>query len=161
MINFTLISWSPDGKWIAFADVAPEEEHARIYLLSTETLETKQIPISPTCIGEGLPAFSHNGEYLAYWCLRGGYEAVLYSLPIRGGQPKMISPFRAFPNGLTWSADDEKLIYSLFLEMGSQVNSVKLLSQMGRRNSLPSQEAQCCPTVSSRGDKLAFSSSFH
>ena len=69
--NFTLISWSPDGKWIAFADVAPEEEHRiRIYLLSTETLETKQIPISPKCVGEGLPAFSHNGEYLAYWCFR-------------------------------------------------------------------------------------------
>jgi Tol biopolymer transport system component len=109
---FTPINWSPDGKWIAFADSASEEELARIYLLSMETLETTQIPISPMCIGEGLPAFSHNGEYLAYWCLRGGYDAVLYSLPIRGGQPKTVSSFRAFPKGLTWSADDEKLIFA-------------------------------------------------
>ena len=72
LFSTSLISWSPDGKWIAFADAAPEEEHARIYLLSTETLEAKQIPINPMCVGEGLPAFSHNGEYLAYWCFRGG-----------------------------------------------------------------------------------------
>ena len=113
-VNFSLISWSPDGTWIAFADVPPENEHARIHLLSTETLETRQIPINPMCIGEGLPAFSHSGDHLAYWCLRGGFDAVLYSLPIRGGQPKTISSFRAFPNGLTWSADDERLIYSAF-----------------------------------------------
>jgi Tol biopolymer transport system component len=68
--EFALISWSPDGKWIALADVAPEEEHAKIYLLSTETLETTRIPTSPMCVGEGLPEFSHNGEYLAYWCFR-------------------------------------------------------------------------------------------
>ena len=45
-----------------------------MYLLSTETLETKRIPNSPKCVGEGLPAFSHNGEYLAYWCFREAYE---------------------------------------------------------------------------------------
>jgi hypothetical protein len=39
---------------------------------------------------------------------------VLYSLPMRGGLPKKISPSLAFPNGLTWSADDERLIYSLY-----------------------------------------------
>ena len=112
--------------------------------------------ISPKCLGEGLPAFSHNGEYLAYWCFRSERsEAVLYSLPIRGGQPKTISPFRAFPNGLTWSADDKKLIYSLnSLEVGSPMNSVKLLSRMGRRNSLPSQEVQCCPQFRPRATNL-------
>jgi DNA-binding winged helix-turn-helix (wHTH) protein len=156
-INFTLISWSPDGKWIAFADVTPGEEHARIHLLSTETLEIKQVPISRKCAGEGLPAFSHNGEYLAYWCfLSGNGEAVLYSLPIPGGHPKTISSSLYFPNGLTWSADDEKLIYSSIpLEMGtSQLNSVKLLSRMDRRNNLSSQEVRCCPQFLPRATNL-------
>jgi Tol biopolymer transport system component/DNA-binding winged helix-turn-helix (wHTH) protein len=160
-LNFSLISWSPDGTWIAFSDEASEDEHERIYLLSTETLETKQIPINPTCIGEGLPRFSHNGEYLAYWCLRGGYDSVLYSLPIRGGQPKTISSFRAFPNGLTWSADDEKLIYSLH-SLGSGLSNE--LGEVAVENGSPKQlgfaGSAMLPTVSSRGNKLAYSSGF-
>jgi Tol biopolymer transport system component/DNA-binding winged helix-turn-helix (wHTH) protein len=158
---FTPINWSPDGKWIAFADSASEEERARIYLLSMETLETTQIPINPTCIGEGLPAFSHNGEHLAFWCLRGGYDAVLYSLPIRGGRPKTISSFRAFPRGLTWSADDEKLIYSLkSLGSGLSEELGEVTVESGSTKQLAFAGSATLPTVSPRGDKLAYSSLF-
>ena len=157
--NFTLISWSPDGKWIAFADGAPEGEHPRIYLLSMETLEARQIPINPMCIGEGLPAFSHNGEYLAYWCLRGAYDAVLYSLPIQGGQPITISSFRAFPRGLTWSADDKKLIYSLNpLGSGLSYELGEVTVENGSPKQLAFAGSAQLPTVSPKGDKLAFSS---
>jgi Tol biopolymer transport system component/DNA-binding winged helix-turn-helix (wHTH) protein len=159
--NFTLISWSPDGKWIAFADVAPGEERASIHLLSIETLETKQVPISPKCAGEGLPAFSHNGEYLAYWCFLGeNGAAVLYSVPIRGGQPKTISPILAFPNGLTWSADDEKLIYSRYTtgngNLTSELGEVTVANGLTKQPAFAGSAMQ--PTVSSRGDEFAYSS---
>jgi Tol biopolymer transport system component len=159
--DFAFISWSPDGKWIAFADLLPSEERERIYLLSTETLETRQIPINPMCIGEGLPAFSHNGQDLAYWCLRRAFDAVLYSLPIRGGQPKTISSFRAFPNGLTWSADDEKLIYSLS-SLGSGLSNElgEVTVENGSTKQLAFAGSAILPTASSRGDKLAYSSLF-
>src|SRR5450755_37382 len=110
--NLAPISWSPDGKWIAFADRLQSGEDARIYLLATETLETRQIPITPMCVSEAIPAFSHNGEYLAYWCFRSDDEGALYSLPLPDGKPKMIAPFLIDPTGLTWSADDQKLVYS-------------------------------------------------
>ena len=157
--DFTLISWSPDGKWIAFADGAPEETHPRIYLLSMETLEARQIPINPMCMGEGLPAFSHSGEYLAYWCLRTPYDAVLYSLRIQGGQPITISSFRSFPTGLTWSADDKKFIYSLN-SLGGGLSDE--LGEVTVENGSPKQLAfpgsAMLPTVSPKGDKLAYSS---
>ncbi len=161
--HFSIISWSPDGKWLALADVLPGEEDIIVgrYLLSTETLETKQIPNSPQCIGEGLPAFSHNGEYLAYWCLRKPYDAVLYSLPIRDGQPKTISSFRAFPNGLTWSADDEKLIYSLnSLGSGLSDELGEVTVENGSTKQLAFAGRAMLPTVSSKGNKLAYSSLF-
>ena len=133
----------------------------RIHLLSIETLETKQIPISPKCVGEGLPAFSHNGEYLAYWCFLGeNGAAVLYSVPIRGGQPKTISPFLAFPNGLTWSADDKKLIYSRYTtgngNLTSELGEVTVANGLTKQLAFAGSAMQ--PTVSSRGDKLAYSS---
>ena len=161
--DFSIISWSPDGKWLALADVLPEEEDVMVgrYLLSTETLETKQIPNSPKCISEGLPAFSHNDEYLAYWCLRTAYDAVLYSLPIRGGQPKAISSFRAFPDGLTWSADDEKLIYSLSsLGSGFSEELGEVTVENGSTKQLAFAGSAMLPTASSKGNKLAYSSLF-
>jgi len=161
--QFSIISWSPDGKWLALADALPGKEDIIVgrYLLSTETLETKQIPNSSKCLGEGLPAFSHNGEYIAYWCLRTAYDAVLYSLPIRGGTPKAISSFHAFPNGLTWSADDEKLIYSLN-SLGSELSDElgEVTVENGSTKQLAFAGSAILPTVSSKGNKLAYSSLF-
>ena len=153
---FPSISWSPDGKWIAFADCLPEGEHAGIYLLSTETGETERIPNSAKCLDKVQPAFSHSGEDLAYWCERSVNVAVLYSLPLQGGEAKMISLFRDFPSGLTWSADDKELIYSLW--HGMPATSAKLPSQMVQSSRLPSQGTQSCPQFRPKG-QLAFSSS--
>jgi DNA-binding winged helix-turn-helix (wHTH) protein len=107
--DFTPISWSLDGKWIAYADRLQSEENVRIYLLSTETLETKQIASNPMCVSQGLPAFSHNGEYVAYWCFRNHSQASLYSLQLADGKPKMVAPLWVTrPTGLTWSAGRQK-----------------------------------------------------
>ena len=154
----SIISWSPDGKWIAFADLR-SEEHARMSLLSVETSEERQIPMNPMCIREGLPSFSHNGKYLAYWCLRNPNDAILYSLLIPGGQPKTISSVRAFPTGLTWSAKDEKLIYSLHtLESGRADRLGEVTVENGTKRQLALAGSAMLPTISPSGAKLAYSS---
>ena len=154
--HFSIISWSPDGKWIAFSDLLPKEEHAMIYLLSTETMETKRIPSDPECLGEGQPAFSHNGKYLAYWCFRREDEFSLNSLALPDGQPKVLSHVAGSINGLTWSADDKKLIYAhttlepfVLGEVTVANGSLRQLAFAGNAE---------LPTVSAKGDKLAFTS---
>ena len=154
--DFTFISWSPDGKWIALADLLPEEEHARVYLLSPETLESKQIPNDPKCLGQGQPAFSHSGEYLAYWCYRSPNESGLYSLPLAGGKAKIVSSVLGLPAGLTWSADDKELIYSLDDGLTRELGEVTVANGSVRRLTFAGNAG--LPAVSSRGDKLAFSS---
>jgi Tol biopolymer transport system component len=121
-----------------------------------ESLETRQIPISPMCVIEGLPAFSHNGGYLAYWCFRNNYEGTLYSLRLPDGKPKMIAAFWQ-PNGLTWSADDKKLIYSLYKARGSnELGEVTVANGLVKRLALEGSAVR--PAVSPKGDKLAYSS---
>ena len=157
--DFATVSWSHDGRWIAFTDLALPEEHTRISLLSMDTFEAKQIPGNPECIREGLPAFSHTGGYLAYWCLRRPFDAVLYVLPIGGGRPRALSTFRAFPSGLTWSADDERLVYSgnsLGSGSSSELGQVNL--KTGSTKQLEFARSAQQPAVLPRGDKLAYSS---
>jgi Tol biopolymer transport system component len=87
------ISWSPDGKWIAFTDSLPTGDAAeaainppqRIFLLSPESLESKQISHADGCIHDGMPAFSHDGKQLAYLCLLdpGNWKNGIYSIPWR------------------------------------------------------------------------------
>jgi len=159
-LSLSMISWSPDGKWIAFSEKLAEEGEVKgMYLLSTETLETKNIPISPECDRRGMPAFSHNGEYLAYWCFRNvNDEARLYSASLPNGKPKMIASFRAFPNGLTWSADDNRLIYSLWNMSSNELGEVTVANGSVKRLDFAGSASQ--PTVSSKGDELAFRTSY-
>jgi Tol biopolymer transport system component/DNA-binding winged helix-turn-helix (wHTH) protein len=151
----SIISWSPDGRWIAFNNV-PRDGHAVMSLLSTEELETDRLLNGANCLEQGQPAFSHGGEYLAYWCFRTEGEAGLYSLPLPDGKPKMIGPLRAWPQGLTWSADDEKLIYSDWNTRSYQLGEVTVATGSVKRLAL--EGSAQLPTVSPKGDKLAYSS---
>jgi dipeptidyl aminopeptidase/acylaminoacyl peptidase len=53
------ISWSADGKWIAYVDSIPNT----VKLLSVESLENKRLPHTPDCVQAGMPAFSHHGNH--------------------------------------------------------------------------------------------------
>jgi Tol biopolymer transport system component/DNA-binding winged helix-turn-helix (wHTH) protein len=153
---YLTISWSPDGKWIAFSDWLPADDHTGIYLLSPKTGESERIPNEAKCPAQVEPAFSHRGEFLAYWCWRD--DAVfLYSLPVQGGEPEMVSMFRDCPSGLTWSADDKELIFSLWNGYSS-VRFGKVTVADGSVKPVSVAVNGELPTVSPRGDKLGYGS---
>ena len=150
----TNVSWSSDGKWIAFTDVGPDDDHGRIYLYSTETSEFRKLESPPGCPSNVTPAFSHRGDRLAYWCVRSIGEAALYSREVPEGKPQMIRAFRNYPNGLTWSADDTELIYSMG-QSYSEMSEIELTH--GSVKSLPFALSAEYPTVSPKSNQLAFS----
>jgi Tol biopolymer transport system component len=70
-----VVSWSPVGHWIAFADEAggaadakPKERGPNaIYVISPQTLEPRQLTFpSPDDVGDSAPTFSPDGETLAF-----------------------------------------------------------------------------------------------
>lgn len=55
------------------------------------------------CFGEGNPAFSHNGQYLAYWCFRNDYEATIYSFSLLDGLRITVQLINAADGHHLWS----------------------------------------------------------
>ena len=105
----------------------------------------------------GTPTFSHSGEYLAFWCLRSMNEFGLYSMQFSSGQSRMISILHGFPSGLTWSADDRRLIYADANAHGG-LDEVTVASGSVKRIEIAG--GPLLPNVSSQGDRLAFNSFF-
>jgi Tol biopolymer transport system component/DNA-binding winged helix-turn-helix (wHTH) protein len=151
------ISWSPDGKWIAFNDPLPNEAKDRLFLLSMETLEVRQIPHNPKCLHEGEPIFSHKGNELAYVCVHSMNEFEMYSVSPWGGEPRRISAVSAVV-GFSWSADDSSLVISEQFKDDLGLAEINVKDGSSRR--LDFAETASWPAVSLAGDKLAYSSAF-
>ncbi len=160
------IVWSPDGKWIAFGgSLLPADKHW-LRLLSLETLESREIHHAEGCLAENWPAFSHSGKQLAYLCLLNAddKEFGIYTVPSSGGPPTLVTHFTtglAWPQGIAWTADDRRLILSR-PHVGDdwELDEVTLADSSLRKLSF-GQDA-LSPTISAKGDKLAFAAgSFH
>jgi serine/threonine protein kinase/Tol biopolymer transport system component len=161
------ISWSPDGKWIAFGEPDPAGSTDRNYLLSLETLETRQITPNPKCALEALPTFSHAGDRLAYVCIYSGRVSsisrsfvaggfALYSVDPLGGAPKLITEYSTVAWGFAWSADDSRLLFPQPTDAGYVLNEVTLADGLVRR--LDFAVSASWPAVSSKGGKIAYGS---
>src|SRR2546428_10593067 len=60
------LSWSPDGKLLAFSDRAARNERASIFLLSLDSLEVRKLTLPPRSRGASNPSFSPDGQTLAF-----------------------------------------------------------------------------------------------
>src|SRR5262249_9796455 len=61
------VSWSPDGKLLAFTGPIIEEEEFAMYLLSVESGEKRKLTSSPSkSWDDGHPAFSPDGRTIAF-----------------------------------------------------------------------------------------------
>ena len=164
------ISWSADGKWIAYPDdTAPggpagdvlSTDPSRIYVLSAETLESRQIPHAEECLVEQEPVFSHSGDRLAYVCLlkTNDFEFGIYSLSLSDSTPKLLAKLTtgwAHPLGIAWAADDKSIIISRpRLGNDFELDEVTLTDGVFRK--LPFGQDACCPAISNKGDRLAYS----
>jgi Tol biopolymer transport system component/DNA-binding winged helix-turn-helix (wHTH) protein len=164
----TPLDWSPDGKWIAFQDALPPDNLSRLYLLSPETLESRQIPHAPECLAEGSPAFSHDGKHLAYTCVQNmeHRESRIYTVAISDGQLNPITTVGGTITGswgplmgLAWTADDKKLIFPGGLVSGGTGEIYELTELTladGSLRGIRLGQSAIWPTMSKRGDKLAY-----
>lgn len=107
------LSWSPDGKTLAFSEESSAGDAYNISMLSVESLEKRKLtsPIA-THYGDFFPAFSPHGKTLALRRSRVGFVGDIYLVPIAGGEPKRLTFDDAGINGLDWTPDGKDIVFS-------------------------------------------------
>lgn len=151
------ISWSPNGKSIAFSDLPPDGRQERLYLLSLETLKDTEIPHAADCLYEALPAFSHDGKQLAYNCAMNSLEEGIYRVATEGGAPKRIATISGWPSSNAWTGDDHRLVFTVDHGGGGELFELTVANGSSRK--LPFGRGYAWPAISRKGDKLAFTNS--
>lgn len=157
------LSWSPDAKWVAYGDTVGGKFGDRMFLLSMETMESRQVPHNPECDHEANLIFQHKGGTLAFLCVRTTEDLALYSVPLAalGGTPKFIASVPNFIAGMTWSSDDTRLIFSQASRYeGGWLDEVTVADGRVRRLPIPpGDDHPEWPAISPSGKGLAYSSS--
>jgi len=114
------LAWSPDGRFIAFTYREPKEEPFKIFLVSPDTLARHPLT-SPSAenLGDFNPAFSPDGQSVAFVRQRSPVSADIYIVPITGGEPRRLTFDNVPLSGLAWTADGREIIFSSVREGGS------------------------------------------
>jgi Tol biopolymer transport system component/DNA-binding winged helix-turn-helix (wHTH) protein len=116
------VSWSADGKWLAFAKRSPSttkadspSSHFSIHLVNVETTEERVLPLpSHDCVNVWEPAYSPDGKYLASVCVLTGGVAKIYLQTADGNGAREVVGAKSADGfaGIAWAADNQSLLYS-------------------------------------------------
>jgi len=110
------LSWSPDGKWLAFAEKPSEGQPAHIVRLSLETLERERLTTPPEhSQGDHSPALSPDGTLLAFVrsSAGDGRNSDLWVQPVEGGQPRQLTNGSYdFCHSLAWTPTGKEVVFT-------------------------------------------------
>jgi len=106
---FGRLSWSPDGKSLAFSDRPSSNAPTSIYLLSLDTLAVRKLT-SPGLPGDYNPAFSPDGRTLAFSRASQGVTSI-YTMAAEGGEERRVISGSQYGWGLAWTADGRDIVF--------------------------------------------------
>ena len=106
---FGRLSWSPDGKMLAFSDRLTSKDPTSIFLLSLDTLAVHKLT-SPGLPGDYNPAFSPDGRMLAFDRGSQGITSI-YLMSAEGGEERQLISGSQYGWGLAWTADGGDIVF--------------------------------------------------
>jgi Tol biopolymer transport system component len=151
-----VVAWSPDGKYLAYLDRSSPRNPFGIWLLSVETLERRQVTSPPQQnIPDSAPAFSPDGQILAFIRESSAYVTDIYLVPVGGGEPKRLTFNNHDIAGLTWTADGREIVFTSYSGGEYGFWRIPVAGGTPERLSLGGNNS-CCPTISRQGHRMAY-----
>jgi Tol biopolymer transport system component len=153
------LSWSPDGKYLAFSGQPGPRQANGIFLLSIETLEARQLTTPPEgFLGDSTPALSPDGKLLAFVRGASSRDVELYVMPASGGEPKRLTFDNRSVRSLAWTGDSQWMVFASWFR---GLRLWKLAASGGTPQPLDiGQDFASTVAVSRTGDRLAYSQEF-
>jgi Tol biopolymer transport system component len=146
--SYASLSFSPDGKFLAHANLDLSEGEAGIFTINLATGEKSRLTTPALPAVDHTPRFSPDGKSLAFIRYFGSFHREIFVLPAEGGEPRQITSDDVRIYGLAWNADSQKIFCTSFRETG-QLNLWQI--------SLSGDEPQLIPTGGRGLQSLAIS----
>lgn len=153
------ISWSPDGKTFAVAEQDDSPSRCSIFLVSYDTGEERRLTTPPAeDTGDGKPAFSPDGQTVAF--VRVGHFGVseIYLQPVAGGEARQLTFDKNNIGTLAWTPDGREILFTS--DRGGSFESDRLwrMSITGGEAALVTgvEDHIASFAISLRGDRLAY-----
>jgi Tol biopolymer transport system component len=108
---FGRLSWSPDGKSLAYSDRASRSEAASIFLLSLDSLEVRRLTSPLRSRGDFNPEFSPDGQTLAFARDSQGVQSI-YAIPVSGGEEQRLTSDTTQKWGVAWTPDGREIVFA-------------------------------------------------
>jgi Tol biopolymer transport system component/DNA-binding winged helix-turn-helix (wHTH) protein len=149
---FGRLSWSPDGKTLAFSDRPANDDPTSLFLLSLDTLAVRKLT-SPSLPGDYNPAFSPDGRTLAFNRGSQGITSI-YTMSAEGGEERRLISGSQYGWGLAWTADGRNIVFG----RAGWLTSVSWLWRISARGGEPErlQFGQEGGEPSIRGNRLVY-----
>ena len=158
----TSLSWSPDGKYIAYSDRRSTNEPASLFLLSVESLEKQRLTFPPELSwGDINAVFSRDGQSVALTRYSSRVAADIYIVPVAGGEARRLTVDNASISGLSWTEDGREIIFA-----STRAGGIPTLWRVSGSGGSPERlsitgENAAGVCVSSQGHRLAYGRDFN
>ncbi len=151
------LSWSPDGTQLAYS--APESLGGLfgIFLLSLDTHESQPLTNPSGDYGCDIdPHYSPDGSQIAFTRAQGpSFAQDICIIPAAGGNVKVVTSLRRRVEGLTWTPDAQKIIFSA--APTANMNLWSVVIDNGETSWLPTTGVcSCQPCLSGDGRILIY-----
>jgi Tol biopolymer transport system component len=125
------LSWSPDGRWLAYAERLAVDEPARVVQASLETGQKRPLTSPPAeTRGDLFPAFSPDGALITFVRTSsgsyGGWD-VWVQVPEEGAEPRRLT-FASYDSclGLAWAPDGTEVLLTTLSGADFRIHRVRL-----------------------------------